>query len=425
MSSQDESFLRFDDEGLTSIGTADLVCFSHLRWNFVFQRPQHLLSRFARDHRVFFFEEPVYEAISAPQLNVKLSPENVFVATPILPEDLREESNRDRRHAHLRSLLDSLLDEKECCDLTLWYYTPMALQFTDHLEPRAIVYDCMDELSLFKHAPPELLPLERDLLSRAHVVFTGGHSLYEAKQHLHRNIHPFPSSIEFDHFAKARNKQEIEPEDQSTIAHPRVGFYGVIDERFDIDLLGAVAKLRPDIQFVMIGPVVKIDPAHLPKSDNIHYLGMKSYAELPKYLAGWDAAIMPFAKNDSTRFISPTKTPEFLAAGRPVVSTSIRDVIRPYSEMGLVEIADEPQAFAEALDRALRLPHEDREWIARVDGFLVHNSWDLTQQKMATLVQAAMDQAVEDELVRGLDFDNLARELADSLKEGPHATRPN
>jgi UDP-galactopyranose mutase len=245
----------------------------------------------------------------------------------------------------------------------------------------------MDELSNFRFAPERLKTLERDLVGLADVVFTGGYSLYEAKRGWHANIHPFPSSVDRPHFARARALNADEPDDQAAIPHPRLGFYGVIDERMDLELLAELADAHPDWSLVMVGPVVKVDPADLPHRSNLHYLGGKSYAELPAYLAGWDVAMMPFARNESTRFISPTKTPEYLAGGRPVVSTPIRDVVRPYGDMGLVEIAEDAGAFVAAAERWLALVGEKRAgWLRRVDEFLAQSSWSRTWRQMSDLV---------------------------------------
>jgi len=359
----------------------DLVCLSHLRWNFVFQRPQHLLSRFAKERRVFFFEEPVFGKGRA-RLQVTRSPEGVWVAVPHLPEGLDERSVLDAQQA----LLDEMLHRHAVKQYVTWYYTPMALGFTRHLTPSAVVYDCMDELSAFRGAPPALLQREVELLQRADVVFTGGQSLYEAKKDRHPNVHAFPSSVDVAHFATARRPLP-EPADQASIPHPRLGFFGVVDERMDLELLAAVADARPDWQLVILGPVVKIDPATLPRRPNLHFLGGKLYTELPTYLASWDVALMPFAHNESTRFISPTKTPEYLAAGKPVVSTSIRDVVRPYGDLGLVRIADAPEDFVRACEAAMT---EDRStWLPRVDAHLASMSWDSTWAGMKALLDAA------------------------------------
>ncbi|MDX6693461.1 MAG: UDP-galactopyranose mutase [Blastocatellia bacterium] len=361
----------------------DLVCLSHLRWDFVYQRPQHLLTRFAREgRRVFFVEEPVYDAGSM-RLEVRERESGVRVVVPHLPEGLVSSVATD---AVQQGLIDRLFEEHNIREHILWYYTPMAISFTHHLRPQAVIYDCMDELSAFKGAPQALRFRETELFRRADLVFTGGQSLYEAKrqQHpQHRHIHAFPSSIDAQHFAQARTLK-TEPADQAAIPHPRIGFFGVIDERLDIELLRGVADARPDWQLVMIGPVVKIDEADLPRRDNIRYLGGKAYKDLPAYLAGWDVALLPFARNESTRFISPTKTPEYLAAGRPVVSTSIRDVVRPYGEMELVRIADTVEDFVQAVEASLTV---DNGWQRRVDAFLAQNSWDLTWGRMSGLIE--------------------------------------
>jgi UDP-galactopyranose mutase len=261
-----------------------------------------------------------------------------------------------------------------------WYYTPMALFFTEHLNPEFVVYDCMDELSAFKFAPPELREREQQLFTKADVVFTGGHSIYEAKKDKHPNIHPFPSSIDKEHFERARTIEKDTP-DQVNIPHPRFGFAGVIDERLDIDLIAQVAQQKPDWNFIMIGPVVKIDPASLPKLPNIHYLGGKDYKLLPDYIGGWDIALIPFALNDSTKFISPTKTPEYLAGGKPVISTPIRDVVRPYGEKGLVHIAATPEELIAHAEQELQNTNKEN-WLKKVDSFLAGNSWDRTWSQM-------------------------------------------
>ncbi len=365
-------------------GPSVLLCFSHLRWNFVYQRPQHLLGRAGKSYRTFFFEEPVFETGVTARLDRRVSAEGVTVCVPVLPHGMRP---TDVTRAQRRMVV-SLLAELQPHRLVLWYYTPMALTFSRHLVGDACVYDNMDELSAFKGASPRMLQLERELFRKADVVFTGGHSLYEAKQDRHRNIHPFPSSVDFKHFAKARVEKQTDPADQRDIPQPRLGFFGVIDERMDIDLLGRVADLRPDWQLLMIGPVVKIDPASLPQRANVHWLGGKSYAELPDYLASWDVGIMPFAINESTRFISPTKTPEFLAAGVPVVSTAIRDVVQPYGEKGLVEIASDAEGFVDAAERLLKANRE--ALFAKVDRHLKQLSWDKTWAGMDALIGEAV-----------------------------------
>lgn len=362
---------------------ADLVCLSHLRWDFVYQRPQHLLSRFAKERRVFFVEEPTFDE-GPMRLDVSQRDCGVYVVVPRLPQDLIGDETLDSVQ---RGMIDRLFADYNINAHFLWYYTPMAVAWTTHLRPLATVYDCMDELSAFKGAPVALKEREAELFNRADLVFTGGQSLYEVKRHQHKNVYAFPSSIDAAHFAQARSVAD-EPADQALIPHPRLGFFGVIDERMDIELLERIAIARPDWQLVIIGPVVKIDQADLPARENIHYLGGKSYQELPAYLSGWDVALLPFARNESTRFISPTKTPEYLAAGCPVVSTSIRDVVRPYGEQGLVHIADEASEFVAKVEAAMNEDAAAR--LREVDAFLAQTSWDQTWGRMNELIEDAM-----------------------------------
>jgi len=292
---------------------SSLMCFSHLRWDFVYQRPQHLLSRFSNLFKIYFFEEPLLDASYREYLSFSKRGPNLYVIVPHLIAGLSElQINKI-----LTGMVDKFLLNKDLDDFVFWYYSPMAVAFSDKHNPKAVIYDCMDELSAFKNAPRALSALEKKLMKNADVMFTGGNSLYEAKKNQHANVHPFPSSIEKDHFERAR-KIKQQPKDQLHIDGPKIGFYGVIDERFDIDLIKDIAERKPDWQIILLGPVVKIDREILPVNKNIHYLGPKKYQELPAYLSGWDVALIPFLLNESTRFISPTKTPEYLSAGIPV-----------------------------------------------------------------------------------------------------------
>jgi glycosyltransferase involved in cell wall biosynthesis len=358
----------------------DLVCFSHLRWGFVFQRPNHLLSRFSKHQRVFFIEEPIFYD-GEDKLQIENYNENLFVVTPHMRGGLPEEEVHKRQRKFISNLFSNMNIQRYFS----WYYTPMALPFTDHLTPEVVIYDCMDELSAFKFAPAQLTILEKELFKKADVVFTGGNSIYEYKKNQHHNIYSFPSSIDKHHFGKARNHKE-DPADQKDIPHPRFGFFGVVDERFDIEMIDKVAQAKPDWHFVILGPIVKIDPASLPRYNNIHYLGGKKYEELPSYIGGWDVALVPFAMNESTRFISPTKTPEYLAAGKPVISSPIRDVVRPYGENKLVHIVETPEEFIAAGEKELSRQRKS-SWLKKVDDFLLYNSWERTWGQMVRHIE--------------------------------------
>ncbi|WP_301590366.1 UDP-galactopyranose mutase [Sabulicella glaciei] len=352
-----------------------IFCFSHLRWNSVFQRPHHLMSRFARARDVYFVEEPV----PGPESTIRIetcSRTGVRVCVPVLAQGEGDET--------MRRMLDGLLAGKG--EAAAWYYTPAMRSWSAHVTWRALAYDVMDELSAFRFARADLPELERRLIAEADVVFTGGRSLYEAKKHLHANIHCFPSGVDRAHFAQALAGLP-DPADQAEIMRPRLGYFGVIDERLDLDLIGALAEARPDWQVVMIGPVVKVRDEDLPRGANIHWLGGRDYKTLPSYLSNWDVALMPFALNEATRFISPTKAPEYLAGGKPVVSTPVADVVTRYEGIGAVEVVKGHEAFIAACERTLSwkaLPDQ-----SKVDQLLDTMSWDGIHAAMAALLHRA------------------------------------
>ena len=366
----------------------DLVCFAHLHWDFVWQRPQHLMSRFAQQGRVFYIEDAFYhnDDLIEPHVETKDRDNGVKVVVVHLPQRLRQDENAADQAQF--EVLSHYFSEQGVTNYVFWYYTPMALGKSRQFMPKLTVYDCMDELAAFRFAPPELKKREQELFSKADLVFTGGHTLYEAKRKQHPDAHHFPSSIDKAHFGQARGPM-AEPADQAKIPHPRIGFFGVVDERLDVELLRELSQAHTEWQFVIIGPVVKIDPATLPRTANVHYLGGKDYKELPAYLKGWDVATLLFADNESTKFISPTKTPEYLAAGNPVVSTPIRDVVRPYGDLKLVHIADNAADFGRAIEKALT-QHHDADWRQRTDDYLATISWDQTWRQMVNLMQARL-----------------------------------
>lgn len=371
----------------------DLVVFSHLRWRWVYQRPQHLLTRLAGEHRVWYIEEPVGEDTDNPWLEVEDVAHNVSVVRPHLRAEYPFYVGD--QVAPLTDLITRLVAERQIAPLAFWMYTPMALPVAEKLAPLAVAYDCMDELSAFRFAPPELLQREEQLLQWADVVYTGGPSLYRAKLGRHANVHCFPSSIDTAHFRRALDPTIQEPADQAALPHPRIGYFGVVDERLDYDLLAALAQARPNWQVVMVGPFAKVNPDDLPQAPNLHYLGQRPYEELPAYLRGWDVAIMPFALNEATRFISPTKTLEYMAAGRAIVSTPITDVQEPYGD--IVYIAGDAAAFVASCDQALNEPPAERQ--RRQQGreaVLAKTSWDDTANHM----HALLDQAVRHRLSR-------------------------
>jgi len=375
--SSDELFESFEPAERVELA-APLVVYSHLRWTSVFQRPQQLLSRLARSRVVVFLEEPVLGERDGWEL--ARPARNLLVARPLTSVDAP--GFHPRQLARLRPMLRRLLAWRGIGPHTAWLYTPMAWPLASRLEPDTVVYDCMDELASFDGAPPELEQRERELLAAADVVFTGGPGLYRAKRSLHERVRCFPSSVDSAHF---RSSGRPTPADQARIPTPRLGFYGVLDERLDRELLSELARARPDWQIVLIGPIAKISPSSLPRHPNLHYLGERRYDDLPAYLEGWDVCLLPFALNDATRFISPTKTLEYMAAEKPIVSTPIRDVVEPYGE--IVYVADREE-FPAACERALHAAAEDQLLrLARMRGVLASRSWDATAESMLREVE--------------------------------------
>jgi len=361
-----------------------VVVFSHLRWDFVYQRPQHVLSRISRRWRVVFVEEPLHHEGPSRVETVAVD-ERVTVVrfhTPISAPGFH-----DAQLAELRPLLKDVLQALHVGSYAAWFYTPMALPLLTALTPVMIVYDCMDELSAFRNPPRQLLQRESALLRIANVVFTGGPSLHRSKRSLNGNTHCIPSAVDGAHFARARDAREADPAIAS-LPRPRLGFYGVVDERFDIALLDACAALRPHWQFSVVGPVVKIDPRSLPARPNIHYQGQRPYEHLPGILAAWDVALLPFARNEATRFISPTKTLEYLAADKPVVSTPIADVQELYG--AVVRIGADAPEFVAQCEALLGESAGDRDARIAASRTLVANaSWDGAAARMIEEVERA------------------------------------
>jgi glycosyltransferase involved in cell wall biosynthesis len=357
-----------------------IVVFSHLRWDFVYQRPQHLLSRLTEHYRILFFEEPEFHE-GEPTLRISTPIPNLTVCKPHTP--VGKGGFHDEQMPHLRRMVRELIAKHP--DPIVWFYTPMALPLLEEMKSRRVVYDCMDELSAFKNPPPHLVAREEMLLNRADIVFTGGPSLYNAKKDRNPNVHCFPSSVDVNHFRQARDRNIAHPS-QGDLSRPRLGFYGVIDERFDADLVGKIAEIHPEWQIVLVGPIVKIDPKTLPQHPNIHYMGQQPYSALPQFLAAWDVCLMPFAMNESTRFISPTKSLEYMAAELPIVSTPVKDVVDLHSDV--VEIASDPVQFIAACERALTMSGEEkRKKIRLMRDKLSRTSWTVTAANMHELLE--------------------------------------
>jgi UDP-galactopyranose mutase len=354
-----------------------LLTWSHLRWDFLYQRPQQVMTRFARKRPVLFIEAPVTDRTSG--FVTREAAPGVMVLQPRLPAE--GPGFGPDQTALLEPMVRAQIEALGWTEHAAWLSTPMAVDLALRLSPIGIVYDCMDESAL-PGAPPGLIECERRLLEQADAVMTGGPSLHEAKKDRHPLVRCFPSSVDQAHFA---NPDAEIPEDQIRIPHPRIGYSGVIDERIDLALVEALAEAMPDVSFVMIGPLEKIDPANLPRCSNLHYLGPRRYQELPGYMHGWDVAMMPFVIGPATRFLSPAQALESMAASRPIVSTPIADVAGPYRD--IVYLGDGPEDFVTACRQALNAPPTERAERSRLaNQVLERTSWDQTAERMEAVL---------------------------------------
>jgi glycosyltransferase involved in cell wall biosynthesis len=344
----------------------DMIVFCHLRWNFVYQRPQHIISRLSQHFNILVVEEPI-ATDNDGDYELQVISENLTILRP-----------KVERIADIHIILEQL--NLQNIDIA-WFYSAAFVELIPYMKINTMIYDCMDELSQFKGASQQLRAQEEFLIKEADLIFTGGKSLYEAKSKLSSNVHCFPSSVDVAHFKKGSNGADI-PLDIVEIPEPIIGYIGVIDERINLNLIHETARALPEISFVMIGPLAKIDDRDLPREHNIYYLGMKSYNELPHYLERIKISMMPFALNEATEFISPTKTLEYMAAGKPIISTAIKDVTRDYSH--IIDIVNDSTEFENAINNILS--HDKTLDSVKYQEILTRTSWDATTEKMLHLI---------------------------------------
>ncbi len=376
-----------------------LLCLAHLGWDYVWQRPQHILSRLAAHYRVIYVNEPrlvnpvddEYPADDQPYLQQVGQTAGLTAWQPIYPH--RPEVLAQWRETYLR-LVQTLLPPAGPPPI-LWFYTPTPYYFLEHIPAGLVVYDIMDNLAGFKGAASDLPEREAKVLAAADMVFTGGRSLYRKHQHAHPHLHLFSSGVEPEHFAQALQPHTpTAPEIAELCANgssPQaiLGYYGVIDERIDLHLLHTLAAENPHWAVVMVGPVTKIDPGQLPRLPNLHYPGMQPYERLPHFLKGFDVCLMPFALNQATHTISPTKALEYMAAHKPIVSTPIPDVVANWGEV--VHIATDPAEFTTAVSIALAEPPARRAARMRLEKeLLARNTWDHIAVQMHEHMQRAL-----------------------------------
>lgn len=337
------------------------IVHSHLRWDFVWQRPQQIFSRLAQHYPILFVEDAVTDKegigleITEPHPNIfRVVPRfntsafgNDHEAQDSFYEQTLSHLHRAlRHHPALRGRFDTPVQ---------WFYSPMSAPFMlNQFDAIKTVYDCMDELANFRYAPANIAERERLLLAKADIVFTGGYQLYQSKSRYHSNVHFYGCGVDVAHFQRARLASTALPTELASLPRPIFGYFGVIDERIDYELLVYLGNAYPSASLIMVGPVVKVDPKSLPRLSNLHWLGQRTYEDLPALVKSFDVCLMPFALNDATRYINPTKTLEYMAAGKPIVSTAIPDVVHNFTP--IVAIAHSAAEYAQAVKRASETP---------------------------------------------------------------------
>jgi glycosyltransferase involved in cell wall biosynthesis len=368
-----------------------LIVHCHLRWNFVWQRPQQFLSRLSKKHRVLFVEGPIlHEEEMEPCFTLTPAPdyphitvmETHFPASRFQDGAWVDAQRRRLVEEALRGPLKGKFDSP-----VQWFYDPMAVEaHLGHHNACATVYDCMDELSQFKFAPPALIEREARLLKAADVVFAGGRKMWQSKSRHNSNAHFYGCGVDVVHFGKARLSSTALPEEVRDLEGPILGYFGVVDERLDYDLIGKLAAARPDWHIVMVGPTAKVDPAEFPQAPNLHWLGGRDYSQLPAYTKAFDVALMPFALNEATEYINPTKALEYMATATPIISTPVPDVVSNFATV--VKISENSNEFVElcvaqacqidkiAVERGLKMANE--------------NTWDAIVAKLEKHIEEAI-----------------------------------
>jgi glycosyltransferase involved in cell wall biosynthesis len=369
-----------------------IIVHCHLRWEGVWQRPQQFLSRLSKRHEILFVEGPLlHDSNEPPHYTLKSAPEHpaITIMQTHFPSSRFQDGQwvDEKRLELLKEALNGPLKGKFNRPIQ-WFYDPMAAPaHMGKVNDIAIVYDCMDELSQFRFAPPEIITRERQLLANADVVFAGGRKMCESKSRYNRNCHFYGCGVDVKHFSRARLPETQIPEDVSFGEGQLVlGYFGVVDERLDYDLIAKLADANASWHIAMIGPTCKVDPAALPQRPNIHWLGRREYAQLPEYTKGFDVSLMPFALNEATEYINPTKALEYMATGRPIVSTAVPDVVSNFNTV--VKIARTPEEFVEMCSTECLEP--DEAAVARGIQMAADNQWDSIVQKLEGHIDDAL-----------------------------------
>ena len=364
-----------------------LIVLSHIRWSFVCQRPQHLLTRLASWFDVYVVEEPVF-VDGEPALMSATHQNGVEVLTPRTREFAS--GFHDSQLNALRPLLAEFMASRGLGEPLVWLTTPMALPLVADLEPLAVVYDCLDDVAAPGNAEPVRAAREKALMQLADIVLNGGPSAHALRHGTHPRLHCLAGAVDAAHFAPEHLdgddvESSVAAELHRGLPRPRLGFFGVVDQRLDLALVAGLAERRPDWQFVMAGPVVGLDPATLPRRPNLRWAGLQRYEALPHLMSHWDVCLLPFVVDETTRLLNPTQTLEYLAGGKPGVGTPVPDLVSLHG--AAVRIAADVDGVVAAVQALLDEPAPARaERRARAQAQVDAGSWDVTAAFVAAML---------------------------------------
>ncbi len=368
-----------------------IIVHCHLGWDWVWQRPQQFISRLSARHAVLFVETLAPDPqLAAPLARFRTADNFPNITILSLQFPTWRWNNGHYVDAERQRLVQEFVASRPGNPFehaVQWFYDPMAATaFQGHMGEILTVYDCMDELSKFRGAPPDILQREAKLLMRADVVFTGGRKLFEAKSRYHDNCHFYGCGVDEEHFGQARQNSTQIPPQLAPLSKPVLGYFGVVDERMDYELVAKLAEVNPEWSVVIVGPAVKVDAQSLPQRSNLHWLGQQAYADLPAFCKGFDVCMMPFALNEATEFINPTKALEYMATAKPIVSTAVADVVRNFGSV--VKIAQSADDFISLCRQALAAP--EPETTQRGLQMVRENSWESIVSQLERHVSEAL-----------------------------------
>ena len=369
----------------------DIICISTSDWRRPWGSKQHLMTKLSEYNRVLYIEYqsslldfiryPGYAFKKLSDINkLRKISENIYIYTPIptFPFGFHSIFINKINQLILGFFLIKLINKLKFKDLVLWFYSPISAYQIGRMNESAVVYHCIadfihEKRNYFRKITINIL--ERCLIQRAHIVLTLTQDLQKRFKELNQNTFYFPSAVNIAYFSEVRSRAGDEPKDISLITGPRLGVVGYLDGNIlDIDLLDYIAKANPGWSIVMIGPLFRksLSLLKLNKNKNVSFLGEKTPSLIPQYLKYLDVCLIPYMRNEFTHNVSAIKLYEYLAMGKPVVSTFFSDELAGLET--IIGIAEDKKQFLESIRYFLNCK-DDREKLAARINFAADNSW--------------------------------------------------